>query len=90
MENNKNKIEEGFYLKKLQVIRNGKKIIKNKRVYAQECPPGYKHDENGMCVKMSAEELRKRKKAGKKAARNPLSKRKRAISLNRRKSLINN
>lgn len=82
-------LNESWYLRRKQVIRNGQKVIKKKRTYAQTCLPGYKHDTDGTCVRMSPEELRKRRKAGKKAQRNPLSKRKRMISMQRRKSLIN-
>lgn len=81
---------ESWYLRRKQVIRNGQKIIKKKRTYAQTCQPGYKHDDKGTCVRMSADELRKRKKAGKRAQRDPSAKRKRKISLQRRKSLIDN
>lgn len=82
-------LNESWFLRRKQVIRNGQKIIKRKRIYPQTCLPGYKHDTDGTCVKMSPEELRKRRKAGKRAQKNPLSKRKRKMSLLRRKALIN-
>jgi len=84
------KLEEaqGRLVKEI-AIRDGRKQVVYSREYPTECPEGYKRDnETGACVRMSAEERRNRSKAATKAANKSSTKRNKAISINRRKSLV--
>ena len=74
------------YIKKRVLrVRNGKKELVTQKVYKEPCKDGWRRDpKTDRCVKMSPQEIRNRKLAAQKVARNPTAKRNRAISLRRR------
>lgn len=69
------------------VIRDGKRVMITKTEYSRPTPKGWKRL-NGKLVKMSREEIMNRSRAARVAARNPATRRKRQISMRRRKSII--
>lgn len=78
--------EAAFTVKRVQAVRNGKRTMIAKRIYAgADEREGYKRDpKTGKLVKMTAQEMRARSKAAKKTAKSAQAKAKRARSLKRR------
>lgn len=74
-----------YVKKRVLRVRNGKKELVTQKVYKEPCRDGWRRDpKTDRCVKMSPQEIRNRKLAAKKTARNPMTKRNRSISLRRR------
>lgn len=82
-------VSNAYKLVRVTKIVDGKKVIKTEKQYKEKCPDGYKRDSTtGKCVKMSPKEQRNRSVAAKKSANKASTKRNKAVSMKRRKSLV--